>query len=312
MCRQLSLFRFLCPTFFSAGGISHSSLHQTITPPPLPPRPISRGSTSQENVKRKSLSSPNRGRTDSTSAYPSPPETSRDSNDNNGAPPSFSRGEKQKKEGGRERGVSLSSSRVGVGVGDGCVGGFGGNSATREGTVGSFDRALFGKMIGSVTSSNNVPLLGGEIAGETGKRAGGEGGDVQPRLVSSGKGALGRAAAAVFAGAGFPTGVRDSGKGFSWAMKEAGASIGRRGTANILQRRGSWQREREEGGGEYQEEEGGEGEEGEAEGEKVDGEKPTLLAVTVGEVYGELSDVQWSVQMQNKRFLRMEDSGSVK
>lgn len=45
---------------------------------------------------------------------------------------------------------------------------------------------------------------------------------------------------------------------------------------------------------------------------EVINEKPPFLSFTVGGVNGYLPDVHWSVEMQQKRFLRVEDSGSVK
>lgn len=69
------------------------------------------------------------------------------------------------------------------------------------------------------------------------------------------------------------------------------------------------------GGGEQVEEigrsevNGGDGEQGL---EEEEGEKPPFLSISVGDVSCFLPDVRWSVQMQQKRFLKVGDSGSVK
>ncbi|CAM9246261.1 unnamed protein product, partial [Laminaria digitata] len=42
------------------------------------------------------------------------------------------------------------------------------------------------------------------------------------------------------------------------------------------------------------------------------GERPPFLSFTGGGVSGFLPDVHWAVRMQHKRFLKMEDSGSVR
>lgn len=71
------------------------------------------------------------------------------------------------------------------------------------------------------------------------------------------------------------------------------------------------------GGGERVVQEGAErGEAGRGDEEKntteEEGEAPPFLCISVGDVSCFLPDVQWSVQMHQKRFLKVGDSGSVK
>lgn len=53
-------------------------------------------------------------------------------------------------------------------------------------------------------------------------------------------------------------------------------------------------------------------EEEEDEEQQGEGEEPAFLTISVGDVSCFLPDVHWSVQMHQKRFLRVGDSGSVK
>ena len=155
----------------------------------------------------------------------------------------------------------------------------------------------------------------------------GEGTGVLPRVLDSGKEAWRKAAATVAAvgggsdtegGAGRPAtrAARGNGGGGGARRNRKSRRRGSRGMADDGEREGSEPGEKEQS----EEEEEGEGEdeneEGRGEGARGRGkrrrERPPFLSFTVGGVSGFLPDVRWSVQMQHKRFLRIEDSGSVR
>lgn len=144
-------------------------------------------------------------------------------------------------------------------------------------------------------------------------------GGVLPRAIDSGKQAFKKAAAVAAASTGGALNIGGGG----------GGDTGGRGLARVLRGGGGGG-----GGGEGKsrrgsalsqgddEEEAGEGfgfdrigSLGGARGDDdadAGGKQPPFMSITIGGVSGYLPDVHWSVQMQQKRFLKVEDSGTVK
>lgn len=183
----------------------------------------------------------------------------------------------------RPRGFGSSGQGLFSGAESGGEGGGGEGSGSRAVGGDSFrgtaagSRRSFGR---SGTSANGIQGL---FSGEGG-------GGLLPRVFGSGKGAWRKAAAAaVSAGVFSATG--------------AGA-----GGSKDNKRRPSQGQAGEVG----REEQVWDEDVLEKEEEESEENNPPFLAITVGGVSGFLPDVQWSVQLQQKRFLRVEDSGSIK
>lgn len=118
------------------------------------------------------------------------------------------------------------------------------------------------------------------------------------KAVNSEVGATAAAAVAGFASTG---GIPWVGPRGSWVSSNSGGlGVGRGQEGHA---------ERDKGKGQQVEQEDKEQQDGE---EKEDGEEPPFVTISVGDVSCFLPNVHWSVQMHQKRFLRVGDSGSVK
>lgn len=139
-----------------------------------------------------------------------------------------------------------------------------------------------------------------------------------PRVFGSGKEALRKAAAVTYTTVatvgGSETGEGGAGKTPTRPARVRGGARDDRESKRRFSR--GMAEAGEQGGGGRVENEDKEQYENEEEEEGQGGggrrKRPPLLSVTVEGVSGVLPDVNWSVQMHHKRFLKIEDSGTVK